>query len=103
MSAIAINGGIFLKTRNEHWPKISSIVPHNMRDDKEGELIKTCKSQNAKFTDPIFSTSSKSLVGHPPASDATSSWLKYKWARAEDIFGRGEYKVFNDVAPNDIR
>ena len=74
-----------------------------MRNKKEAEIIQTSKAYNARFKDPTFAPSSKSLIGDPPEEDNKLDPSLFFWGSAEDIFGRGKYSVFNDVDPTDIQ
>lgn len=91
------------RRQNQNYPKISMTIPARLRNDKEKEIIQTCRQKNIKFTDPQFPTSVGSLIGNPPEAGADREWPSYKWARAEEVFGRGEFAVFNDISPDDIR
>lgn len=92
-----------MNANNENFPRISSTIPARLRNIQEPQIIKTCKEQGIKFTDPLFPTNGASLIGNPAEPGADRGWTKLKWARAEDVFGRGEFAVFNDIHPDDIR
>jgi calpain-15 len=42
------------------------------------------------------------LVGSPPEQGHDPNWVRYKWGRADDVLGRGQYGVFFDIKPTDV-
>ena len=89
--------------KNTSYHKISSIVPHNMNHKMEGQIMAACRQNNARFRDPSFAPTTKSLIGQPPDRDNDLDPYEFKWGSAEEIFGKGDYSVFNSIDPSDIQ
>jgi calpain-15 len=81
--------------------------PNSEFNQKKNQL----KSSGQKFSDPEFPASMDSLIGRLTEEEiqelygeAGYEWTELGWARADEYYGAGQYKIFNDgVSPDDIK
>jgi len=85
---------------------VNSIGQHFMKNaSKYEQKLEECHNWNKKFTDQDFPPDESSLSGdwQTLSSKQQTSWKKFVWRRAEEIFGK-DYDVFLDsIEPNDIK
>lgn len=73
------------------------------------DLLKQLQASGQKYKDLDFPNELRSLTGglsdyELAASGNPLNWRSLIWLRADDIFGKGTYKVFVDtIEPNDIK
>lgn len=86
----------------EH-PNIRETLNQALVDDKVRRVLDYCAKNQVRFVDQQFPPNQASLAGNPPHPEYRGQFNSLKWAKAEDIFGKGNYEVFRGIEPNDIR
>lgn len=89
--------------KRDFYSDVSSITPLSFRNKQEKAIIDTCRHNGVKFTDPNFPPSIHSLLGNSGNPNPIRNLNHMKWARAEDIFGTGEFSIFKVLDPCNIR
>jgi hypothetical protein len=77
-------------------------------DSKYMNLVQQLRASGQKFTDTEFPCQLKSLTGglseYELAQNSDLDWRSVIWRRADDIFGKNNYQVFEErIEPNDIK
>lgn len=92
------------QAQNYHqYLKIKDTVNPSLNSDDYNKIRQYCQANNVRFKDQEFPPDKSSLVKPNISRDYNGSWDHIQWARADQIFGPGNYQVFNGISPNDIK
>lgn len=56
------------------------------------------------FEDPYFEANVSSIFDQTiPKRNGIEGWGKYVWKRPSEVYGAGNYTLYNKIDPNDIK
>ena len=73
------------------YMKIKDIVHPNLNSEDLYKIQNYCQKNNILFVDDEFPPEQSSLYGNPVHPDYKGQWNSLEWARADQIFGEGNY------------
>jgi calpain-15 len=62
------------------------------------------KSNAGSYSDPYFRACKESIIDpFMNREKRIQNWSNFVWKRPKDVYGEGNYKVFNNISPDDIK
>ena len=93
------------QSKGSELPVNRPIVEYPFYHTRLREIdYKTIIAKGEQWSDPYFKADRSSLYDNQlPKSDNQKLWDTYEWKRASEVYGTGDYRVFDNITPTDIK
>ncbi len=82
---------------------ISDVLHPSQRSDLYEKLMLYCDQNSILFVDSKFPPEKKSLVSNSSNTDYQGQFDAIAWKRSTELFGEGQFKMYQGISPCDIR
>lgn len=85
------------------FQKIKDTVSDVLNSDLYANTLNYCASNGVRFVDKDFPPQKSSIVGNPPSRDYAGQFDVLEWRNADQIFGPGNYSLWNGINIRDVQ
>ena len=85
------------------FQKIKDTVNDALNSDLYTNTMNYCVTNGVRFVDKDFPPQKSSIVGNPPSRDYAGQFDVIEWRNADQIFGAGNYSLWNGINTRDVQ